>query len=87
MKTTREQIEQLTKTLSEMTGENYVLDYQKCYGGYELIAVDPERPGIIVPDKYGLYTIADGRMTAKEMHAYLCGILKGWRAKTVSKYL
>ena len=72
MKTTKREIEAMVKRLAEITGVPYKTDCAPQYGGYNLYYV-PDGETCHRRGKYGF----DYRKTAKEMYAYMEGLLAG----------
>lgn len=81
--TTKEKIYRLTETLSHISGEAFRLDYNSAYGGYTLYIAKNGESGHF-DSKLGINMY--DRRSCKEMYAYLCGILDGWRAKELKQY-
>ena len=72
MKTTRERLSMLLEQVNNASGLRLKLNYNSAYGGYLLQTTGP------IPREL-CFMLQKSRMTAREMEAYLLGILNGVR--------
>ena len=72
MKTTRERLSMLLEQVNNINGLGLKLNYNSAYGGYLLQTAGP------IPREL-CFVLQKSRMTAREMEAYLLGILNGVR--------
>lgn len=69
-------IKQQLEAISELTGENYGLDFNRYYGGYMFWTIVPGNSGANMSE---VLFCSLTRMPGREMYRYLQGVLSGSR--------
>lgn len=71
-------VEELNKIAPHQRGYRYAADFASCYGGYRLVAINPENGGHA--GAFGKSSCCN-RMQRKDFIAYLDGLLAGLKAQ------